>query len=107
MIFQEQIQNHRLKPFNLDNRKKTLNPRLDQKESNTGDNPLRALSVNADEGGFLEGFPWRFASGGYGQLWLWWKQRDLNLVTGMKAVFGGGFSHYKRDKDGFRVFDFW
>ncbi|KAL9352230.1 hypothetical protein Peur_054910 [Populus x canadensis] len=27
MIFQEQIQNHRLKPFNLDNRKNTLNPR--------------------------------------------------------------------------------
>ncbi|KAJ6899633.1 hypothetical protein NC652_025937 [Populus alba x Populus x berolinensis] len=57
MIFQKQIRNHRLKPFNLDNRKKTLSPRLDQKESNTGDGPLRALSVNAGEGGFFGGFP--------------------------------------------------
>ncbi|KAJ6891451.1 hypothetical protein NC651_024831 [Populus alba x Populus x berolinensis] len=57
MIFQKHIRNHRLKPFNLDNRKKTLNPRLDQKESNTGDHTLRALSVNAGEGGFFGGFP--------------------------------------------------
>lgn len=57
MIFQKQIRIHRLKPFNLDNRKKILDPRLDQKESNTGDNPLRALSVNAGEGGFFGGFP--------------------------------------------------
>ncbi|KAJ6891450.1 hypothetical protein NC651_024831 [Populus alba x Populus x berolinensis] len=102
MIFQKHIRNHRLKPFNLDNRKKTLNPRLDQKESNTGDHTLRALSVNAGEGGFFGGFPNRLASGGFGQLWWWWwwKQRDLNLVTGMKAGFGGGFILTRQERQG-------